>query len=270
MSIFPSMNTSHRLAHDDFFAGLSAWRLWLGLGLRDIRTRYKRTFLGPLWITLGTAATFTSLGMLFSAVLKNDVRVFLPYLAAGMVVWNMISAMAGDGPRIFVDAHHLINSLRLPLPVHVMRCVVRNGIIFFHNFLAAMAAFLILGGELHAQHLLLLAVLPIFFAVQFGVGLILAILGARFRDMGPMIGLVLQFCFFMTPIIWSQNDLPMGRKWWVVINPLHHLIELVRAPMLGSAPPPLSVTVALATALTLVGGSYVLFRKYRRRITYWM
>lgn len=264
------LKASRSLAHDDFFAGLSAWRLWLGLGVRDIRTRYKRTFLGPLWITLGTAATFTSLGMLFSAVLKNDVRLFLPYLAAGMVSWNMISAMAGDGPRIFVDAHHLINSLRLPLPVHVMRCVVRNAIIFFHNILAAMVAFFVLGGELHVQHLLLFAVLPLFFAVQFGAGLILAILGARFRDLGPIIGISLQFCFFMTPIIWSPNDLPLGRKWWVMVNPLHHLIELVRAPMLGSALPLLSVVVSMATALTLVGGSYMLFRTYRRRISYWI
>lgn len=265
-----SLGRSAHIAHRDFFAGLLAWRLWLGLGVRDIHIRYKRTYLGPWWATISMSATFISLGMLFSAVLKNDVRLYLPFLAAGMVSWSLISAMAGDGPRIFVDSHHVITSLRLPLTVHVLRCLVRNAIVFFHNCAAALAAYVVLGGALTPAHLLLLLSLPVFFATLFSGSLILAIVGARFRDLGPVIGVGLQFAFFMTPIIWSPSDIPLGRRWWVAINPLYHMIEIVRAPLLGTVPAGMSFAVSGATALMLTGMAYASFRIFRRRISYWL
>lgn len=261
---------SMRRAHRDFVEGFLGWRLWLGLGVRDIKIRYQRTWLGPLWITLGTSATFVSMGMLFSAVLKNDVRTYLPYLAGGMVSWSLLQAVAADGPRIFVDAHHVITSLRLPLVVHVMRCLVRNGIVFFHNAMAVIAVHLALGNALTPASLLLFATLPVFFAALFSGGLILAIVGARFRDLGPMIGTALQLAFFMTPIIWSPDDIPQASKWWIRINPLHHLIEIVRAPLLGDVPDTTSVIFATATAILSGLGAYGAYCLFRRRISYWL
>lgn len=261
---------SGRLAHSDFVKGLCAWRLWMGLGLRDIRIRYQRTRLGPWWITLGTTATFTALGMLFSAVLKNDVRLYLPYLAAGMVSWNLIAAMGAEAPRIFLDSRHIINSVRLPLVVHVLRCLVRNTAIFLHNCTAALAALLILGGSLTWAHLLLLATLPIVLAALFSGALVLGLLGARFRDLEPIIGISVQMAFFMTPIMWSPSDIPMGSKWWVTANPLYHMVEVVRAPLLGVVPESASLVFAAITSATLLATAYLLFRLLRRRIAYWL
>jgi len=238
--------------------------------MQDIRIRYKRTVLGPLWITVSMSVTFICIGSLFSAILKNDVRVFLPYLAAGMVIWSFISAVAAEGPQVFVDAHHIINSLRIPLVVHVLRCVARNALIFFHNSLAALMALLILGGSLTKAGLLLLVSLPILFAIAFFGGLILAILGARFRDLGPIVGMVMQLTFFMTPIMWRPEDIADGSKWWVAINPAYHLIQIVRAPMLGSVPAGISIAVSLGTATALGLAAYALFRLFRHRITYWL
>lgn len=264
------MTTPVITAHRDFIAGLQAWRLWSGLGLRDIRIRYKRTYLGPWWVTLSMTATFVSMGMLFSAVLKNDVHQFLPYLAAGLVAWNLVSSMAEDGPKAFVDAHHLITSVRLPLVIHVLRALVRNGIIFAHNTTAALAAFVFLGGQLNANHLLVLAGLPIALVILFAATLILAMLGARFRDLGPIIGVGIQFGFFLTPIIWSPSDIPLGRKWWITINPLYHLIEILRAPLLGIVPSATSYAVTVGLAAGLLALAYALFLRYRRRIAYWL
>ncbi len=266
----PNATTSGRLAHRDFFQGLAAWRLWLRLGVQAIRIRYRRTYLGPFWITLSMTATFVSMGMLFSAVLKNDVRQYLPYLAAGMVTWNIISTMITEAPQIFVEQHHVIFSLRLPMPVYVMRGVVQNTIVFLHNCLAAVAAHVILGGTIGADFLLLFLYLPLLLWVLYASGLILAILGARFRDLGPIVGIGLQFLFFLTPIIWSPNDIPLGRKWWVTFNPLFHLLEIIRAPMLNHAPDPFSVWVSVGFATILGLIAYTSFRLYRRHIPYWL
>ena len=261
---------SRRLAHGDFVQAWLSWRLWLTLGLSDISIRYKRTLLGPLWITLSMSATFVALGMLFSAILKNDVHSYLPYLAAGMVTWNLLSAMANDAPQIFVQSHHIITSLRLPLPVHVLRCAVRNGLIFAHNAVAALIAHLVLGGTMDLSILWLLFSLPLLFSLLFSGGLVLAILGARFRDLGPIIGMAMQFLFFLTPIMWSPADIPQGSKWWVQVNPFYYLLDTVRAPLLGQSPQPLSWAVSILTAVAMGVAAYGLFRRFRRRIAYWL
>ena len=262
--------SSWHIAHQDYVQALKSWRLWLSLGLRDISIRYKRTILGPLWITLSTSATFIALGMLFSAILKNDIHTYLPYLATGMVTWTLINTMANDSPQIFVDSQHIITSLRLPLPVHVLRCTTRNGLIFLHNCVAAWLTSLVLGGSIGPSLLFLLISLPLLFAILFSGGLILAILGARFRDLGPIIGMVMQFLFFLTPIMWSPSDIPLGRKWWVEINPIYHIMECIRAPLLGRIPPTLSLIVTASVALLLGLLAYGLFCQFRRRISYWL
>lgn len=268
--IRPERSHIYHIAHVDFIRGVLAWRLWFGLGLHDIRIRYKRTLLGPWWITASQTATFVCLGMLFSAVLKNDVRIYLPQLAAGIVTWTFISAVAGDGAHIFVGSRQIITSMPIPLVVHVLRCSVRNLLIFLHNFSAAVAAYLLLGGKFTEASLLLLLGIPLLFVTLSAGGLLLAIVGARFRDVGPVIGIVTQLMFFMTPIMWRPEDLPNGSKWWVSINPAYHLIEMVRAPMLGGMPTALSIEVSLALAAGMVLSAYLMFCALRHRISYWL
>lgn len=257
-------------ARRDFVQGLLAWRMWFRLGLQDIRIRYKRTYLGPLWITASMAGTFIAMGMLFSAVLKNDVRFYLPYLAAGMVVWSFLSAVVGEAPSAFTSAQHIINALRLPFPVHVLRCVLRNGIVFLHNFAAAWAAYFVLGGKPDPAQLFLLLSLPLLFFLAYFIGLILAIVGSRFRDLGPAQSVVMQLLFFMTPIMWRPQDIPDGSKWWVAANPAHHLLEIIRAPMMGAWPEALSVGVSLGFTAVMGLAAFLLFLAFRHRISYWL
>lgn len=261
---------SVRMAHEDFVRGILSWRLWWGLGVQDIRIRYKRTLLGPWWITASQAVGFICMGMLFSAVFKNDVRIYLPYLAIGMVTWSLIVAMAGDGPNVFVGSHHIITSLRIPLVVHVLRCAVRNALIFFHNLSAALAAHLLLGGKITATWLLLLLSLPILLVAMTAICLMLAVVGARFRDLSPVIGITTQLLFFMTPIMWHPDNIPDGNKWWVAINPAYHLIEMVRAPMLGTMPALDTLAIGALAALVLSLAAYLLFCMTRHRIAFWL
>ena len=70
--------------------------------------------------------------------------------------------------------------------------------------------------------------------------------------------------------MWRPEDIPNASKWWITINPAYHLIETVRAPMLGVMPSPLSLGVSAATAVVLALGAYLLFCQFRHRIAYWL
>ena len=257
-------------AHRDFVGGILSFKTWASLGLYDVRLRYKRTLLGPLWITIGTAVTFTTMAMLFSAVLKQDIRHFLPYLGAGMIIWSLISGIVTEGPSIFIQYHHIIDTIKMPLTIHPLRCMFRNLLIFSHNLVAFFIVVAFVDHLPGASALLLLITLPILCIALFSAALILAMIGSRFRDVGQMIGVVMQLLFFLTPIIWSPSDIPNGRKYWVVGNPFHHLLEIVRQPLLGEIPSTLSLTVATATSITLTLIAYATFAVMRRRISYWL
>src|SRR5215831_15805965 len=102
---------------------------WGTLALMDISLRYRRTVIGPLWITLTLAATIGSVGTVYAALFKQDVTVFLPSFAVGLIVWTLISATLQEGSNIFVASGHLIKAVRAPLIVHVLQMMARNAII---------------------------------------------------------------------------------------------------------------------------------------------
>lgn len=254
----------------DLVGALRGWRIWVGLGWQDILIRYHRTVLGPWWITVSQSVTFIFLGMLFSAVLKTDIRIYLPYLALGMVTWGFLFGAATEGPRIFLEAHHVINALRMPLLSHVLRTLVRHLLIYFHTLVAALAAYMILAGSLGWGLLQLPLSLLLLGAVLFPVVLLLAVLGARFRDLGPVIEVIGQMTFFMTPIMWRTEDLPLASKWWVEINPVHHLLILIRAPIYDDMLPLPSLLMVGGLAVLLNLLAIGLFAVCRRRIPYWL
>jgi ABC-type polysaccharide/polyol phosphate export permease len=101
------------------------------------------------------------------------------------------------------------------------------------------------------------------------VSLLLGLICARFRDIPPIVGSVMQLVFFITPIIWHPSLLA-GRQRVVNFNPFHHFVELLRAPMLDTIPSALTWTVVLA--ITAAGWivTLLVFWRYRRRIAYWV
>jgi ABC-type polysaccharide/polyol phosphate export permease len=103
----------------------------------------------------------------------------------------------------------------------------------------------------------------------FWMGLLLAITGARYRDAYPIVGAAIQVAFFVTPVMWPASLLTTN-SWFAEANPLHHLIQVVRGPLLGEAPPLTSWAIASALAVAGTLMAVLLFRRVLRRIIYWL
>ena len=100
-------------------------------------------------------------------------------------------------------------------------------------------------------------------------GLLLGIVSARFRDVPPVVSSIVRICFFVTPIIWMPELVP-ARALVLEANPFFHLVEVVRAPLLGQAP---GLESWIAVLLITCAGwlvTFAFFRRYRRRIAYWV
>jgi len=265
----PEQKRSAALARKDVVNGLLWWRSWTKIALYDIRRRYQRTMIGPLWLTISMGTTILGLGLVFSALFGIDIKIYLPYLAVGLAIWSLILGTANDASTVFIGAQQIIMSFTYPMTAHIYRTVLRNFIVFLHNMAAVLIFLLLLGWDFQWQSLLSLVGLVLLLPTLCFCALIVSVLGTRFRDIQQIISTGMNLAFFLTPIFW-QEDRIAGKKYWVEWNPFYHFIEVVRAPILGKVPDMRSylfVVLASAGAGIL---AYFVFRATRKRIPYWL
>ena len=263
----PSTATS--LALRDIAEGLYRWRLWGLMGWQDIRQRYRRSVLGPFWLTLSMAVLVGALGVLYGKLFGIAIDDYLPFLTLGFIAWGLIAAVVNEGCVALTAAEPLIKQMRLPFSLHVYRIIWRNLIIFAHNFVVYIAVAVWFGIWPGAAALLLLPGLALIILNAMWIGLLLAMVCARFRDVPQIVASLLQVAFFMTPIIWKPELL--GRRMaFAEANPFYHFVELIRAPLLGGVPAPL--TWAMVLGITAAGWlvTALFFRRFRARIPYWV
>ena len=265
----PLLQAKSRMALGDLVDGLKAHRVWMMLAKMDIRQRYRRSVLGPFWITITMIIWILAIGPLYSHLLGIGSAEFIPYLAMGIITWGLISGVILDGAGAFVNAENLVRAVKLPYTVHILRVLQRNLIIFLHNLLAFVPFMLFLGiwpqwrwlAALPGLALILLAALPTAF--------LLGTLSARYRDMQQMIASIVQLAFFMTPIFWKA-ELLKDRAYLADYNPFQILLEGVRRPIVQGIPPAdtyLKIGVLLLL-LYLVAAPF--FARYRRRLAFWV
>jgi lipopolysaccharide transport system permease protein len=243
--------------------------IWGTLGWADVKLRYRRTMIGPFWLTLSLGAMVFGIGILYSGLFRSDPSTYIPYLATGLVVWMFISTTVIEGCSTFISSASLIKATTMPLLNYVFRSVWKNLIIFAHNMIIVVVLWVVFEGP----NLLVLPwfVLGLFLNVimLFGVVLILSVVCTRFRDVPQIVTAAMQLVFFLTPIIWMTDGLRVSRK-IVDLNPVYYFMEIVRQPLLGTVPD-LSIwlTAAVLAIISLVIG-IISYAAYRRQLAYWL
>jgi lipopolysaccharide transport system permease protein len=264
-----SARMQHRLAVEDITDGLRLWRLAWALGWLDIRLRYRGSILGPFWLTLSTAVMVGALGVLYSALFHTDVHEYLPFLALSQVLWAFLSVMVAEACTCFTQAEAMIRAVRMPLFLHAQRTLVRNALVLAHNVVVIAAVDVIFSVWPGWHAILVLPALLVWVVDGLAICLALGAICARFRDIGPIVGSVMQIAFFLTPVIWEPQQL--GRHAVLLpLNPFFALIEIVRAPLLGRTPTIADWGAAVIYSLILCGLSWALFVRARGRIAFWV
>jgi lipopolysaccharide transport system permease protein len=258
-------------ALDDVRSGIAAYPAWGLLALQDIKQRYRRSVLGPFWITISTAVMIASLGFVYARLFKQPLENYLLFIGISLVAWGLVSSLINDACTCLIDAQHLIKQVRLPLTVHACRVVCRNVLIFGHNAVILVVLYLLYGQEAGWELLLVPLAVALYALNGLSAGLLLGILCARFRDIPPITANIVQVFFFITPIMWPPSLLQAGDLAWVAqFNPAHHYIQIARAPMLGEPFPAESWSVvALLTAAGMLA-ALLFLRRYRHRVAYWL
>ncbi|GAA4340628.1 ABC transporter permease [Pigmentiphaga soli] len=246
-------------------------QLWLWAGLQDIRLRYRRSTLGPWWVTISTGILVASMGFLYAGIFKSSISDYLPHFAVGQVFWLLFSGQINEAVTSFTQFENILRQVRIPLTSCVLRILTRNIIIFAHNAVIIAVTFLVFGFNFSANVLLLIPGFVILTITLFSMSLTIGVLCTRFRDLNQVVSSVLQILFFLSPIFWKADILGGGMRALIVrLNPVYYLIEIVRQPLFGSTG---GLQVWIGAILIMVVSSAVallLFGRYRLRITFWL
>ncbi len=244
-------------------------RVWRALAMADIRSKYRRTVLGPWWITVSNGIFALIIGTVSGRFLGSDMTTYLPFFIVGMTIWSFFSSALSESCTTLVTSGGLIKATNLPLALYVMRMVQRNFIIFLHNSVIIPIVWLVYPWTLRLTALL--SIIGIFdvYVCAACASLSIAIICARYRDVPPVIGAILQVLFFVSPIIWQPGQLRGGHE-VLVYNPIAHLLAVARDPLLGHYVPMESWIAATLTVVVSVAIAAAIYVRYRNRVVYWV
>ena len=265
-----SSSNSKQMAMDDLLRGFSLSSIWWKLSIHEVKQKFRRTVLGPFWLTLSLSIMIATITMIRSQLLESSIKDILPVLTTGMIFWTLFSSIIAEGARAFIGARGQIRSIPVPLSIYMYKIIAQNIIVWGHNMIVYLAVFIFFFplGNLYNYFIFPFG-LAIFIINSSSLGLILGIICARFRDIPQIISAALRVLFFATPIFWSVSHLkvlPAFIQW----NPLYHLIELVRSPLIGVLPELSSWIIVVSITVFNLFFSIYLYRRFYARIPYWL
>ena len=243
--------------------------MWSAMAMQDIKMRYRGSLLGPFWLTISMVIMVAAMGVIYARMFNMEITRYLPFLTVGLVIWSFVSTVIMEGCQTFLSAQGIITQVRMPFSLHAWRTVYRNLIVLAHNMVIIPLVLIIFGVPVGWHALIILPAIAILAINGLWVSILLGMISARYRDVPPIVTSFVQVIFFITPIFWPPEAVGVWMQ-ALPLNPLFAAVDVVRAPLLGSAP--LTYSWAVLLAVTVVGwiGTFALFAKFRSRIAYWI
>jgi ABC-type polysaccharide/polyol phosphate export permease len=251
----------------DLIDSIKAWALWYFYAVQDIRNRYSRSVIGPLWITISLAITIFAMGPLYSVIFHFGGNGYLTHLASGLVFWSYIAGTLSESCTAFIGNESFIKQTKYPLFVYIARLVTRNLIVLGHN-IGLVILIAIFENTLSYKAFFIIPNLILISIFLFFSSYLFALICARYRDLVPLVSNVLQLFMFLTPVFWVASGDTLRSK-YLLLNPFNYLINLLRGPVTGNLNYVDWLVVSLVTIAVML---LVIFLNYRfsKKVVYWI
>ncbi len=238
--------------------------------LREFNARYRESLLGAFWSVASPLTMIAIYTVIFGQLMRanlagheNTPFAFSIYLCAGVITWGLFAEMLGRLNNVFLEHGNLLKKTNFPricLPAIVTASALLNFAIVFALYLA----FLVLID--HWPGAALLALVPLLvlqMLFTLGLGIFLGTLNVFFRDVAQLTGVVLQFWFWLTPIVYSLTALPEKAQALLKYNPLQPLLVAYQGIFLDKAWPQWSTLwpLALLTVFFLLLSAWFFVRR---------
>ena len=252
-----------------FLDAIKSYELWIYLAWQEITLRYRRSIIGPFWITIGMIIFISTIGFIFSQLFNREIKEYIPHLAISYVVWWFIASSLNDATVTYIKSAQYLKEIKINPLVFVFQSITKNIFIFFHNFIIIFLIYFLFGINPGVNFFAGIFTLAILFLNIFFISSIVSLVCSRYRDFGPIIQSVVQVLFFTTPITWMPESLGVNSK-ILLLNPFTHLLNITRMPFLGNPIDTLSFIISLITLLILFLFFIYLYSRKINRLVFWV
>lgn len=257
------------LAFVDLIKSVASWRLWTLLGWLEVRQRYARSRVGPFWLTISMGVMIGSIGVVYGTLFGQKMSDYLPFLATGLVMWNLFSQSVQEGSMAYINSGNYIRQAATPKLIFVLQVTWRNLIVLAHNFIIVIVLLAVFGVKSWETLPFFIPGLIIFVLNAIWVSMVAGLLSARFRDLPQIIGALIQVAFYITPIMYRPESLTRF-SFIVDWNPLSYLLDVVRGPLIGQMPNGMAWGVSVGMVVVGWPLALLLTGRYLKRIPYWV
>ncbi len=202
--------------------------------IKDLKARYVGSLLGPLWNVLSPLFYIVLYTLVFSTILNvkfarsGDTSSFVVYFLSGFIPWLFFLDSVTRGTTVFLSNAHIIKKVEFPLEVCVITILLSSMVTFF-IYMVLYSLYLMITGDFKLISLPLM-LFPFFIQVLLilGISFGLGSIAVFFRDLTPLVPLLLTAFFFLTPIVYPADIIPESLRGYFALNPFYWITEIYR------------------------------------------
>lgn len=223
----------------------------------DLKNKFRRSKLGLLWTFVSPLCLSGIMGTMFAIVFHFEILEYMPYVLSGMLFWDLVNSSFSAGGFSIIGNDSFIRQCNHPLTLYTLK----SALVYVITFLIALLSLAVWVLCSHPAYLLItLMTLPatvvLYFVFSWSATTVAGYICARYRDYPMMVPLILQIIWYVSPIFFQKDMFESSPIFytWFQINPVTHMLELLRAPMLNGVCPSAQnyiISIAFITVIVI-------------------
>lgn len=244
--------------------------IW-ALALKELRIRYKRSFLGFLWALLNPALLMLVLTLVFGTIMRFSVHHYAVFLLSTLLPWTFFSQSLAYSVESIVGNGELLKKVRVSRLVFPLAAVVSNIINFLLSLAPLMLLIVLLRFPLHWTWIYLPVPMLSLFLFTLGTAFFFAAINVFYRDVSHITQIVLSAWFYFSPIIYSLDFVPVKYQWAFRLNPMLYVLNGFRLGIYyGTLPSLASVAMSIGCGCAALAIGFAVFRRYENSFVYYV
>lgn len=243
---------------------------WIFSAKINTYKRYRRSSIGPWWLTINLLIFVLSVGLIWSILWKINLKVYLPFFLFGMVFWEIVSSTVNKSISVFKLNEQLIKTVNVPklnFNFQVSSIILIN---FLHNCLIIIPLGILLNLFNSSFAIFMLIPTLILFSINvFFLSIIISVLCVKFKDLDMILEHIMRIIFLITPIIWMPEILP-EKSLFLKINFLYPYVEIFRSPLIGNFPDLSQYVSVICVTIILAFISIIIYEKNKNKLVFWL
>lgn len=247
---------------------------WMYLARTELRNKFRRSKLGILWTFISPLLLTGIMAIVFSTVFNAPITEYAPYILSGILVWEVLSGAFVSGSMIFMSNEGFIRQFNHPITIYTLK----SSIVYIVSFLISMISLLLWVLFINPQNLILgIITLPltlvIYFILIWAASTIAAFTNAKYRDYPQLMAILMQTIWYLSPVFFQQNMFEKNEMLfnWFKVNPITHLLFLVRNPFLyGKFPTIDNYLISIGFVVVIAVFAYFINRKNKNSVIFYL